>query len=163
MPLVKLKNTSNQFELKLSDFYFIQPHWSTYDTTWLSLNLIYFHFFSFFFLKVEALYTMINIDFSFCFHWWLPLYPLLEVFPNVVSEQHTFKSMNLRKSIRIMLHQRFNILHELTLGNNHNDPSETSYVKNKFRVWQQILSKQTKSTLWVKLMKSPSWSSIRLN
>ena len=55
----------------------------------------------------------------------------LGVFPNVASEQHIVESMNLGKSMRVMLNQRFNILHCLTSGNKYNDHSQISYVDNK--------------------------------
>ena len=55
----------------------------------------------------------------------------LGVFPNVASEKHIAKSMNLGKSMGLMLNQRFNILYELILGNNYNDHSQTRYMDNK--------------------------------
>ena len=55
----------------------------------------------------------------------------LGVFPNVASEKHITKSMNLGKSMGLMLNQQFNFLYELILGNNYNDHSQTRYMDNK--------------------------------
>ena len=73
MPLVKLKNTSNQFELKSSNFYLTWHRWSTYNTTWIPLNLIsFFFFFSF---ESGGIAHHDQLIFSFYIHSWLPLYP----------------------------------------------------------------------------------------
>ena len=106
MSLIKLKNTSNQFELRSSDFCLTRPHWLTYSTTWLPLIWYHYLFIYFSSLKVEVFYTMINF-FPFLFSFRVSFVSTLEVFPNVASKQFTFKSMNLGKSMRVMLNQWF--------------------------------------------------------
>ena len=117
MPLVKLKNTSNQFELKSSNFYLTWHRWSTYNTTWKwrhctpwSNDFFFLYSFMVAFVSTWGYFQMLQVS---NIHLWIWI--LERIWELCLTKDSIFCIDSPRET--------------------NNDHSQTKYVDNKIWAW----------------------------